>query len=681
MKKYRLTILLFVTIFVNFNLIAQQSNRLVLMEWQTSTGCGSCTYHHDRIDSLVQNNPGKLMLLEYHGDFGAFDDPFYHQNFIDHLYRRYIYDWTGYPDATIDGNYYCGHPTNIDQTMIDSRAAVPSPFEITLDHSIDNSGQININAIIKASDTISGNLFANIAVVEKKIPFDLAFINGLQEYHYVLRKLIPDKYGTLLPSSFMPGDSVVINETALLENIYDYGEVAVVGFVQDTSSLEIHQAAFSQPELPVSMDFNIPDSIYSIATNPLDTASFDTEFTITSDSAGDYKLKIIDSLPAGWTSSFKIGQNVYSDSAVVSMGTNEIKTIEVNIITGNSENEGGFVRLKANPINRFSFYEKEQKFYAFSNTETFIVSKYFRFNNIDELITGDIDAISYPYLFSDFHAFKGFGPNGPNENHINNLIIESQGKNVFTGLSDFNVRQINNYLDMGGNLLYISENAGKVNENSSGYYDISPFYDSFYHNTLGINQFIDYTYLGIGSHTLSTHPQENNNLFNLPLINISGTTGKLEYFEHKDFMKPVLIYNQDSLKPIAVRRKDTTNKSKLMYLAIDYEGNDNSSFRSTFLEQTIDWFNDNYYLSKSRFDDNSLVIYPNPVKNRIIINSPEAISGVEIYDSRGVKVLDKNYSSQKEISLEIKEIQSGIYILKTYFDEKSFPEQKKIIIK
>jgi hypothetical protein len=60
-----------------------------------------------------------------------------------------------------------------------------------------------------------------------------------------MKKMVPNEDGTVLPTSFQPGDYLILQGSWHLQNIYDIDEIGVVGFVQDNASKEVHQAGNS----------------------------------------------------------------------------------------------------------------------------------------------------------------------------------------------------------------------------------------------------------------------------------------------------------------------------------------------------------------------------------------------------------------------------------------------------
>lgn len=60
---------------------------------------------------------------------------------------------------------------------------------------------------------------------------------------------------------------------------------------------------------------------------------------------------------------------------------------------------------------------------------------------------------------------------------------------------------------------------------------------------------------------------------------------------------------------------------------------------------------------------NTVLIYPNPVKDDLTINAPEDIESIEIIDVKGVMVLEKTNIDAKTFTLDVSHLDQGIYAL------------------
>jgi len=241
----KITFLIFITVYSVAGY--SQSQRFILMEEATNASCPPCATYNPAFDALLNANRDKLTAIKYHSWWPG-TDPMYSQNPDDNADRINYYNINSVPRGVMDGT--TGSLTSFNQTMINQRSAVPSPFDIWMSHQISpDEDSIYIDMMIQASDNVSGDLMARIAVVEKEINFpNPPGSNGERDFLDVMKKMVPDADGTHLPVSMVTGDYLIIQGSWELANIYDMSELGVVGFIQNDNNREVHQAANSSED-------------------------------------------------------------------------------------------------------------------------------------------------------------------------------------------------------------------------------------------------------------------------------------------------------------------------------------------------------------------------------------------------------------------------------------------------
>jgi phosphatidylserine/phosphatidylglycerophosphate/cardiolipin synthase-like enzyme len=65
-----------------------------------------------------------------------------------------------------------------------------------------------------------------------------------------------------------------------------------------------------------------------------------------------------------------------------------------------------------------------------------------------------------------------------------------------------------------------------------------------------------------------------------------------------------------------------------------------------------------------RFEETGILVYPNPATNRLNISSPKNISRIGIYSLTGVKAIDIQPKDTPSLSIELKGLKPGLYLLK-----------------
>ncbi|MBI9039421.1 MAG: T9SS type A sorting domain-containing protein [Bacteroidales bacterium] len=246
-----------------------QTQRLVLIEEATNASCGPCASQNPGFDALLNQNRNKLTAIKYHWYFPG-NDPMHNHNVLENNARVAYYGINGVPTATIDGvipsvSGYPGSPGGYTQTLIDQYAAVESSFEIDMNHYFSpNEDSIYVTMRIRAVEDISGIFVAQIVVIEKAIHFTSPpGSNGEKDFYDVMKKMLPDQLGTKIMETWETGDYIIIKECWKLENIYDFDEIGVVGFIQHSANKSVKQAANSSTE-PLVPYFSLDASITAI---------------------------------------------------------------------------------------------------------------------------------------------------------------------------------------------------------------------------------------------------------------------------------------------------------------------------------------------------------------------------------------------------------------------------------
>lgn len=221
-----------------------QSQRFVLVEEFTQASCAPCASQNPAFNTLLNANTTKCTSIKYQTSWPGYD-PMNQHNPTEVAARVSYYGVTGVPDAVMEGNLYHGAPSGVTQTKINNQYAVPSPFELSINqHLSAGNDTIFVTMMGKATAAVSGALVAHCAVIEKHIHFTSApGTNGEKDFYSVMKKMLPSASGTALASSFQVGDYFVLNFAWKLANVYSIPELSVVGFIQNTQTKAVQQAA------------------------------------------------------------------------------------------------------------------------------------------------------------------------------------------------------------------------------------------------------------------------------------------------------------------------------------------------------------------------------------------------------------------------------------------------------
>lgn len=238
-----------------------------MLEEFTSATCGPCVSKNSQFHTWQTQYPEKFTSIYYHVNWPAAGDPMNLANPGETAARvsYYMSPTNMYvPYSVLDGNYYNGSAGGWNMSTIDARLAVPSPFEIQLKHEV-SAGQDTIfsTMLVKCTQDVAASMTAHNVIIEKWVHFTsapCASSNGERDFYNVMKKMIPGSTGTTLPTSMVAGDYVLLEGVWKAGLVYDFSQIASIGFVQDKSTKEIYQTANSSANaltLPYNTDVQI----------------------------------------------------------------------------------------------------------------------------------------------------------------------------------------------------------------------------------------------------------------------------------------------------------------------------------------------------------------------------------------------------------------------------------------
>ncbi len=261
MKKI-FTIAFAAVMFFYANIAFGQSQRMVLVEEFTQASCGPCASQNPAFDELLGNNTDKVVVLKYQVWWPGYD-PMYEDNTPDVDDRVAYYGVNGVPNGMVNGigitndcNYYDWAPACLDQAEIDAEYAVSSPFDISITAEADAT-EMMVSITVTCSEDVSGTLKLMGALAETQIVWDSApGTNGETEFNHIMKKLFTGSAGETIATDWTAGMSMTYDYTVNLSeiNIYDFGQLEVIAFIQDDATKAVHQAALNQ-----NIVFNVPE--------------------------------------------------------------------------------------------------------------------------------------------------------------------------------------------------------------------------------------------------------------------------------------------------------------------------------------------------------------------------------------------------------------------------------------
>lgn len=331
-----------------------QTQRLVVFEEFTQASCPPCASTNPALNVLLNANETKVVSIKYQTSWPG-TDPMNLQNPTEVANRVTYYGVTGVPGGQLDGKAgFSGQPASLTQGMIDTRYAISSPITMDLTHSFSAGfDTIFAHAVITRTGVItSTNVMARFAVIERNIHFASApGTNGEKDFEGVMKKMLPNATGTAVTLANV-GDSIVLDFSWKLANVYDNAEIAVVGFVQDDASSlkEVLQGAFSEPQA-IALNAGVVPAAFPMQCTPIFTPTFDLNNngvnTITTATI-NYTLNGGAAVPYNWTGTLAAGQTTTITLAPVTLTNSGVYTYSATIVDINGQIDNGTGNNTAN---------------------------------------------------------------------------------------------------------------------------------------------------------------------------------------------------------------------------------------------------------------------------------------------------------------------------------------------
>ena len=253
------------TITATISVSSQSTQRIPLYETFTSSTCGPCVSGNQNMDGLFAANPNKWVCIKYQMSWPGSGDPYYT---TEGNVRRNFYGVNSVPRQEIDGGYD-GNSSSVTQADFNAAYAIPSFVEMDAYMIIDTVAHqftvgVNVNPLVNLPS--SARLF--VGVVEKTT-YNNTGSNGETEFHWVMKKMMPNASGTAVtavagtpfskyfnytfPGNYRlpPNASSPINVNTE-HSVEEFSDLTAVCWIQNMSTKEVYQSCYSSITLGVA---------------------------------------------------------------------------------------------------------------------------------------------------------------------------------------------------------------------------------------------------------------------------------------------------------------------------------------------------------------------------------------------------------------------------------------------
>ncbi|MDP1799893.1 MAG: T9SS type A sorting domain-containing protein [Bacteroidota bacterium] len=243
--------------------IAQNSfsQRIVLIEQFTNSGCPPCAVSTPPVFNYVNNNPADVVAIGYHTSY-PYSDSMYFENPVESSARVSYYGSFGVPQSFVDGNYYNNSSSNFLPVMastINTRKAIANKYNISNVSTTINTNNLSTKIAFESlsASNINDTLRAHVVVIEKNVLKSSYAAspgaNSETNYEYVMRKMLPNQNGSFLINRGLNGkDTITLNWA--MQKIKNNVEVRIVAFVQNKNTKEVYMANMFSTNLSTGVD-------------------------------------------------------------------------------------------------------------------------------------------------------------------------------------------------------------------------------------------------------------------------------------------------------------------------------------------------------------------------------------------------------------------------------------------
>lgn len=223
------------------------SERMVLLENYVNASCIACEFADPHFDGLVFGSPGRMAPISFHAPFSGLD-PMFLDNPDDVLGRAAFTGVLGAPTAYVEGGLYNGFTAQLETVHLNEFKARPTVMSFGINEHLltGATGEPDVAHIEVVLEPLvhlpSENLRLQVVITEHLVHYDLPpGTTGLQDFYFVMRKMLPDFEGTAIPVQTVDMNGRY-HFSYEIPGFVAADQLRTIVFVEDTVTKEIVQA-------------------------------------------------------------------------------------------------------------------------------------------------------------------------------------------------------------------------------------------------------------------------------------------------------------------------------------------------------------------------------------------------------------------------------------------------------
>ncbi len=231
--------------------------RNVLHEQFTSSTCPPCTPGNINVNGIL-NGKSNYTIAKHQMNYPGTGDPYFN---AENSTRHNYYGVTGIPNMVVDGKFWQGNSNSYTAALLTSAQAEPAFIALTGSARNTWKNKITVDVTISPKANFSSSNLKLFALIVEKSTYANVKTNGEMEFDHVVKKIMPSASGeplTALVSGtnvskslsytfngnyVLPASGAAPANLATQNTIENFGNLAVVVFVQDATTKEVFQSA------------------------------------------------------------------------------------------------------------------------------------------------------------------------------------------------------------------------------------------------------------------------------------------------------------------------------------------------------------------------------------------------------------------------------------------------------
>jgi hypothetical protein len=258
--------------FDNFSIA--ERNRITLIEQFTNANDPDSKTADEKLHAIMEDDSLNAFNIQYHTSMPS-PDVFNQQEAFAPSARVLYYGISDVPYAIMNGgsvaaNRFDFNSKKISTSVVKSQSLLDTQFSLTLYAEL-RGNAIYLNTTAKSLAELPEREYTlHTGVLERRIS-GVPGTNGETVFENVVKALLPNPAGTTLFRSWHPGDSIRVDDSWIMHDVYDISQLRVFAFIQDETTQEIYQAAWDGMQLVTGLnDPAAPEKTFRVYPNPAD---------------------------------------------------------------------------------------------------------------------------------------------------------------------------------------------------------------------------------------------------------------------------------------------------------------------------------------------------------------------------------------------------------------------------